>query len=169
VDEARLFALLNIALADAGIAAWDAKYAYDFWRPVTAIQQAEFDNNPQTTAGQRHSERNPAWDSLIGTPPFPEYVSGHSAFSGAAEAILANFFGENVSFTSTSSGLPGISRSYDSFAAAADEAGISRIYGGIHFLAADVDGLAASRALGNYVFDNFLAAKAIGSEIAPNP
>jgi membrane-associated phospholipid phosphatase len=78
VDEARLFALLNIALADAGIAAWDAKYAYDFWRPATAIRQADFDNNPQTTA-------DPTWDSLIGTPPFPEYVSGHSTFSGAAD------------------------------------------------------------------------------------
>jgi membrane-associated phospholipid phosphatase len=156
MDEARLFALLNIALADAAIAAWDAKYAYEFWRPVTAIQQADFDNNPQTTAGRRHSERNTAWDSLIGTPLLPEYVSGHSTFSGAADAILANFFGDNVGFTTTSSGLPGASRSYNNFAAAADEAGISRIYGGIHFLAADVDGLATGRALGNYVFDNFL-------------
>ena len=87
-------------------------------------------------------------------------MSDHSTFSGAADAILANFFGENVGFTSTSIGLPGVSRSYDSFAAAADEAGISRIYGGIHFLAADVDGLATGRALGNYVFDNFLAIEA---------
>jgi hypothetical protein len=82
---------------------------------------------------------------------------------------LANFFGDNVGFTTTSSGLPGVSRSYNSFAAAADEAGMSRIYGGIHFLAADVDGLATGRALGNYVFDNFLAIKGIGSEIDPNP
>jgi membrane-associated phospholipid phosphatase len=160
----------NFALADAAIAAWDAKYTYEFWRPVTAIQQADFDNNPQTTAGRRHSERNPTWDSLIGTPPFPEYVSGHSTFSGAADAILANFFGDNVGFTTTSSGLSGVSRSYDSFAAAADEAGISRIYGGIHFLAADVDGLAAGRALGNYGFDNFLAINGIRkTEIAPSP
>jgi membrane-associated phospholipid phosphatase len=162
VDEARLFALLNIALADAAIAAWDAKYIYEFWRPVTAIRQADFDNNPQTSA-------DPTWDSLIGTPPFPEYVSGHSTFSGAADAILANFFGENVGFTATSSDLPSVSRSYNNFAAAADEAGISRIYGGIHFLAADVDGLAAGRALGNYVFDNFLAIDGIGSEIVPSP
>jgi membrane-associated phospholipid phosphatase len=162
VDEARLFALLNIALADAAIAAWDAKYTYEFWRPVTAIQQADFDNNPQTTA-------DTAWDSLIGTPPFPEYVSGHSTFSGAADAILANFFGDNVGFTTTSSDLPGVSRSYNNFAAAADEAGISRIYGGIHFLSADVDGLAAGRALGNYVFDNFLEIDGIRNEIAPIP
>ncbi|WP_019498655.1 vanadium-dependent haloperoxidase [Pseudanabaena sp. PCC 6802] len=153
VEEARLFALLNIALADAGIAAWDAKYAYEFWRPVNAIRQADLDNNPQTVA-------DTTWDSLIATPPFPEYVSGHSTFSGAADAILTNFFGDNIDFTATSIGLPGVSRSYSSFATAADEAGMSRIYGGIHFLAADVDGLNAGRALGNYVFDNFL-------EIAP--
>jgi membrane-associated phospholipid phosphatase len=155
VDEARLFALLNIALADAGIASWDAKYVYDLWRPVTAIRQADLDDNPQTTTDS-------TWDSLIGTPPFPEYVSGHCTFSGAAEAILANFFGDNVGFATTSSGLPRVSRSYDSFAAAADEAGISRIYGGgIHFLSANVDGLATGRALGNYVFDNFLAINSI--------
>jgi PAP2 superfamily len=136
---------------------------------VTAIQQADFDNNPQTSAGQRHSERDPAWDSLIGTPPFPEYVSVHSTFSGAADAILANFFGGNVGFTTTSSGLPGVSRSYNNFAAAADEAGMSRVYGGIHFLTADVDGLATGRVLGNYVFDNFLAAEGIRNEIAPSP
>ncbi|MCU0516713.1 MAG: vanadium-dependent haloperoxidase, partial [Oscillatoria sp. Prado101] len=71
VEDTRMFALLNIALADAGIVAWDAKYAYDLWRPVTAIRQADTDGNPQTAA-------DITWDPLIGTPPFPSYVSGHS-------------------------------------------------------------------------------------------
>ncbi|WP_044172109.1 vanadium-dependent haloperoxidase, partial [Kamptonema formosum] len=148
-EDARMFALLNIALADAGIVAWDAKYAYDFWRPVTAIHQADTDGNPQTAA-------DITWDPLIGTPPFPEYVSGHSTFSGAADAVLTELFGDNFNFTTTSIGLPGVERQFDSFSDAASEAGMSRIYGGIHFLSANEDGLAAGRSLGHYVVENFL-------------
>lgn len=147
-ENARLFALLNIAEADAGIVAWDAKYEYNFWRPVTAIQQAETDGNPDTTADL-------TWTPLLTTPPFPEYVSGHSAFSGAADAVLTSFFGD-ISFTTFSVGLPGVVRSFDSFTQAADEAGISRVYGGIHFQSANEDGLASGRALGNYVTRNVL-------------
>ncbi|MBW4494493.1 MAG: phosphatase PAP2 family protein [Oscillatoria princeps RMCB-10] len=152
-ENARLFALLNIAIADAGIVAWDAKYTYDFWRPITAIQQAESDSNPQTAG-------DPTWTPLLATPPFPEYVSGHSTFSGAADAILTSFFGENINFTTESAGLPEVRRSFESFTQAASEAGMSRIYGGIHFPSANEDGLAAGKALGEYVFDNFL-----GSEV----
>lgn len=143
-ENARLFALLNIAEADAGIVAWDAKYEYNFWRPVTAIQQADTDGNPNTIA-------DPSWTPLLVTPPFPEYISGHSTFSGAADSVLTSFFGD-ISFTTNSIGLPGVIRSFDSFTEAADEAGISRIYGGIHFQSANADGLAAGRALGQYVF-----------------
>jgi len=151
LQDARLFALLNIALADAGIAAWDAKYAHNFWRPVTAIHQANLDNNPLTTA-------DPTWDSLIGTPPFPEYVSGHSTFSGAADAVLTYFFGNNVSFTDANLGFYGaFARAFNSFSEAANEAGMSRIYGGIHFNSANEDGLEIGIKLGNYVADNFLA------------
>src|SRR3989442_15015252 len=82
IESARLFALLNIAMADAGICVWDAKYVYNFWRPVTAIQQADTDGNPDT-------EGDPDWLPLLNTPAFPEYVSGHSAFSAAAAAVLA--------------------------------------------------------------------------------
>lgn len=142
-ENARLFALLNITEADAGIVAWDAKYEYNFWRPITAIEQADTDGNPDTLADS-------TWNSLLVTPPFPEYISGHSTFSGAADAVLTSFFG-NISFTTSSVGLPGVSRFFDSFTQAANEAGISRIYGGIHFQSANEDGLAAGRALGNYV------------------
>lgn len=142
-ENARLFALLNIAEADAGIVAWDAKYEYNFWRPITAIEQADTDGNPDTLA-------DPTWNPLLVTPPFPEYISGHSTFSGAADAVLTSFFGD-ISFTTSSIGLPGVTRSFDSFTQAANEAGISRIYGGIHFQSANEDGLGAGRALGNYV------------------
>jgi len=87
-DSARLFALLNIALADAAISCWDAKYEYNLWRPVTAIRQADTDNNPNTTA-------DPQWLPLVTTPPFPEYMSGHSTFSGAADAVMSSVFGSD--------------------------------------------------------------------------
>lgn len=145
---ARLFAQLNLGLADAAIVAWDAKFAYEFWRPVTAIQNADADGNPQT-------EPDDAWTPLLITPPFPEYVSGHSTFSGAAAAILSAVFGDQVSFTIGSPGLPNVTRSFISFDAAAEEAGRSRIYGGIHYQFSNADGLAAGRALAGHVLDTF--------------
>lgn len=142
-QNARLFALLNFAMADAGIVAWDAKYAYDFWRPVTAIREADKAGNPDLVA-------DPSWTPLLVTPPFSEYVSGHSTFSGAAAAALEGFFGtDSVSFTTGS-------RSFVRFSAAAEEAGMSRIYGGIHFNSANVKGLNAGKALGQYVTANYL-------------
>jgi hypothetical protein len=77
-ENARLFGLLNIALADAAIVSWDCKYVYNFWRPITAIQEADTDGNPR---------RQTSWTALLATPPFPEYTSGHSTFSGAAALI----------------------------------------------------------------------------------
>jgi hypothetical protein len=149
LDNARLFALLDISLADAGIAAWEAKYNYNFWRPITAIQQAETDGNASTIA-------DASWQPLLTTPAFPEYVSGHSTFSGAAETILTSLLGDNVGFSVNSLGLPGVERQFTSFTAAAEEAGMSRIYGGIHFNSANVDGLATGRNIGNYVLQNLL-------------
>jgi membrane-associated phospholipid phosphatase len=149
-DNARLFALLNLALADAGVVAWDCKFRYDFWRPISAIRNADLTNNPETSA-------DPDWTPLLKTPPFPSYTSGHSTFSAAAAAALANFYGtDTVPFTSTSEGLPGVTRSFGSFAAAAEEAGMSRIYGGIHWSFDNTAGLASGRDLGNYVSRNFL-------------
>ncbi|OCQ99402.1 chemotaxis protein CheB [Oscillatoriales cyanobacterium USR001] len=149
-ENARLFALLNIGLADAGICAWDAKYEYDLWRPVTAIQQADKDGNPATIVDAN-------WQPLLTTPPFPEYTSGHSTFSGAADSILSYFFGDDFCFVD--GGDPSLNsslRKFDSFGNAADEAGMSRLYGGIHFMSANQDGLKAGRDLGNYVVQNFL-------------
>jgi membrane-associated phospholipid phosphatase len=144
-QSARLFALLNVAMADAAIAVWDAKYLYNFWRPVTAILEADSDGNPDTTG-------DPDWTPLLNTPAFPEYVSGHSAFSAAAATILARFVGtDHVPFTIGSDSVPGVTRSYSSFADAAHEIALSRIYGGIHFLSADLDGLTMGQAIGAHV------------------
>ena len=101
-QNARLFALLNIAMADAAICAWDATYHFHNWRPITAIRNGDSDGN-DSTAG------DPAWTSFITTPPFPEYASGHSTFSGAASTILATFYGsDQVAFTARSNSLPGV-------------------------------------------------------------
>jgi hypothetical protein len=149
VDNARLFALLDIGEADAGIVSWDSKYAYNFWRPITAIRNADPTVNPQTIP-------DPTWNSLWVSPPFPSYDSGHSSFSGAADAILTSFFGPNTSFTISSDDVPNATRSFTSFTQAANEAGESRVVGGIHFEFDNQDGLASCRALGNYIVGKFL-------------
>jgi len=159
-ENASLFTLLNIAEADAGIAAWDAKNAFDLWRPIDAIRRGQTDGNDATIA-------DPTWTPLINTPPFPTYTSGHSTFSGAAEVVLSSFFGSNIQFTTQSDGHSGftqrplatsqiVTRTFTSFAQAADEASHSRIYGGIHFEFDSTAGLAAGRALGSYVVASFL-------------
>lgn len=150
IHTARLLALLNLAMADAGIAAWDAKYTYEWWRPVTAIRAGNSDGNPAT-------DPDPAWSPLISTPPFPEHVSGHSTFSAAAAAVLAAVHGQDqFPFRLRSDGLFGAERSYEGFAAAAAESGLSRILGGIHYRAADEGGQALGTAIGRWVVDNFL-------------
>jgi membrane-associated phospholipid phosphatase len=152
-QNARLFALLNIAMADAAICAWDAKYAYNFWRPVTAIRNGETDGNAATVG-------HPTWSSFIITPPFPDYVSGHSTFSGAASQVLAMFYGtDEIAFTTGSDSLPGVTRSFRSFSAAAAEAAISRMYGGIHFRSANADGLASGLAIGEWSFTHYAQPK----------
>jgi hypothetical protein len=149
VESARTMGMLNIALADAAIACWDAKYTYNTWRPITAIQQADKDGNEATTA-------DPNWQPLITTPPFPEFTSGHSTFSGTAATVLTKLLGDNVSFSTTSIGLPGVIRTYTGFQQAADEAGMSRIYGGIHFMPANLEGLNCGSQLGAFVASNFM-------------
>jgi hypothetical protein len=160
LESARLFALLNLALADAGIACWDAKYAYDWWRPITAIRAADTDGNPAT-------EPDPSWTPLILTPAFPEHTSGHSTFSAAAAAVLEAVNGsDEFSFTLYSNGLFGASRTYHRFSEASEEAGMSRIYGGIHFMAANREGQRTGRLVGEYVVAHALQprSKAVESE-----
>lgn len=153
LERARTLALLNLGLADAGISAWDTKYAYDFWRPIDAIRQATEDGNEATA-------EDSTWQPLLQTPPFPAYTSGHSTFSGAAATVLTSIFGEAVAFATRSDGHTGLtqrplatltSRHFDSIWEAADEAGISRVYGGIHFAFDNTAGLTVGDAIGHYV------------------
>jgi hypothetical protein len=149
-QSARLFALMNLATADAYISSFEAKYVFNFWRPITAIRAADTDGNDDTVADAN-------WTPLIVNPQMPAYASGHSTFGGAAAVVLAGFFGtDDIAFTSTSDFIPGVTRSFTSFSKAADENARSRLLAGIHWSFDNVDGLAAGRALGAYVMGNFL-------------
>jgi len=114
---ARLLAQLNIALADATIAIWNAKNYYNFWGPVTAIRATS----------------DPAWTPLLPTPAFQEYPSAHSGVSSAAASVLASFYGNNTAFTVISAGLPGVQRDFTSFSAAVQQVEDARIYAGFHY------------------------------------
>jgi PAP2 superfamily len=141
-DDARLLARLNISLADAAIAIWDAKNHFDRWRPVTAIAQADTDGNPDTVA-------QPGWTPLITTPNFQEYPSGHSGVSSAAATILASEFGDATSFTVSSAGVPGDVRSFTSFSASVAQVNDARVFAGIHFRFACED----ANVVGDHVAD----------------
>lgn len=141
---AAVLALVNLAVADAAIGCWDAKYTYSFWRPITAITLGDSDGN-DATAGV------PSWTPLIVTPPFPEYPSAHSCVSGAAARVLSATFGEQSSFTVVSDVASGGTRSFHSFTAALDEVKNARIFGGIHFRTACVDGQALGIAVADYL------------------
>jgi membrane-associated phospholipid phosphatase len=149
LENARVLALLDLAMADAGIACWEAKYHYVFWRPVTAIPLADTDGNPATSA-------DPSWAPLFVTLAHPEYPSRHSTFSGAAAVVLATFFGEKKHFTMDNDLLIGVTRSFQSFTQALDEVKNARIFAGIHFRSACDDGQATGIQVANWVLDNAL-------------
>ena len=161
-QDARMFGLVNVAMGDAGIAAWDAKYTYNFWRPITAIRLADADGNPATTA-------DPTWTPLGApggpgqpafTPPFPGYVSGHASFGSALFTILAKFYGtDDVHFTIGSDELPGVTRSYSSFSQASMENAWSRVYLGIHFWPDESNGMVLGTAIAKDVFANVMTSK----------
>ncbi len=145
LENARMFAVLDVCLADAAITCWTAKYNYELWRPVTAIREADTDGNDATT-------KDESWLPLLNTPAFPSYSSGHSTFSGAASTALAEFFGtDNISFTVPSEVTGVADRSYDSLSDAASEAGRSRIYGGIHYEFDNQAALSSGRQIADYV------------------
>ena len=153
-ENAHLFALLNLSIADGFVVVWDAKYRYLFWRPVTAIQNGDADGNPSTapdTAWQ------PWLDSTTGTPNHPEYPSAHAVVSGAAAAILAATFGDDTAFTATSNVFPG-TRSFSSFSSALAEIADARVFGGIHFRTSCVIGNGVGQEVADYVMSHAMRA-----------
>ena len=137
-DNAHLLATMNLAVADAIIACWDAKYNFEFWRPVTAINLTD----------------DPAWTPLFATPPHPEYTSGHSSASSAAATVLADYFGDDTPFMLQSPAAPGWVRIYPSFSSAVDEVADARVFAGIHFRAACEDGELLGSEVAAYILEN---------------
>ena len=152
-ENARLFALLNLTLADGVIAFYDAKYTYSFWRPVTAVRAADTDNNPDTIADAN-------WLPEVGnTTPDPSYPGAHAVISAAAATVLIAFFkSDRFDFQVSSEVLPGVHRSFPRVSAAAEEATLSRIFAGVHFRFDLVTGQRLGRQVADSVLDNFLTA-----------
>ena len=155
-QNARLFALLNMAGADSLIAGFDTKYTYNFWRPITAIRAGDSDGNNDTLGDQNWTPLAPL--PGFATPPHPDYISNHSNFSAAAAEVLDSFFGsDDFDYSITTSTVPnGAYRSYHSFSEAAAECGASRIYVGYHFGTAVRHGLNMGKQIGNFGFNHFL-------------
>jgi hypothetical protein len=171
----RLFTLVNVAMADAGIAIWESKYFYQFWRPVTGIREADEgtgptgrgDGNPSTVADLTYVPNGAPSSNLSGpdfTPPFPAYPSGHAGFGGALFEVLRRFYGtDNVAFTFTSDEYNGVTRdrdgvvrpihprSFTSFSQAEEENGQSRVYLGIHWSFDKTEGIEQGRRIARYV------------------
>ncbi len=146
-----LFALLNLTFADAVIAFYDAKYTYNFWLPVTAVRDADTDDNPETVA-------DPNWLPEVGnTAPDPSYPGAHGVISGAGAAVLDSFFKRrHFDFSVTSEVLPGVERSFNSFSAAAAEATLSRVFAGQHFRFDLTTGERLGREVADFVDYHFL-------------
>lgn len=148
VENARLFALLNMAGADAYIACWEAKYRYNHWRPVTAIRSADSAGNPAIAA-------DATWEPLIPTPTHPEYPAGHTAYGAATEHILHAFFGDKASFSLTNPGVK-VTRNYQSLSQMGKEIEDARVWGGVHYRTAVVDGTKLGHEVADYGLKNYL-------------
>jgi len=150
LDNARLFALFSMATADASIAIFDAKYAYNFWRPVTAIRNADMDGNNAT-------ERDPNWEPMITTPMHPEYPCAHCISQGSAASVLEAFFGDAVlTFTMTSTTAPGVTRTFSRLSDYVTEVVNARVYDGVHYRTSGEVGAAMGRKNGQYAVQNYL-------------
>jgi hypothetical protein len=166
-DSARLFALLDLSMADAIITTWHDKYSYNFWRPITAIRHADGDGNPNTAA-------DPVWTPLFDpsllpaaggvgpaliTPPYPEAPSGASAAASAAMHALASFFGtDEMAFYATSSRFPGEQRPFNRFSDLTAEVLDARVWAGIHFRHSDVQAEKIGHDVGSYIDTHWFSA-----------
>lgn len=149
-ETARLFALLNLAEADTGIAIWETKFFYSTWRPENAIREMDTSQNPNV-------KPNPDFIPNLPSPSFPAYVSGHSGFSAAGAHMLALYFGtDDISFSIGSDGLPGVVHTFDKFSDAQKEAGMSRVWGGIHTMSDNLEAQKMGVEVADWVYTHAL-------------
>jgi hypothetical protein len=150
IQNARLFALVEMAVADSYIAVFEAKYAYNFWRPITAIRNGDIDGNDATA-------RDPSWEPLVDTPLHPEYPCAHCINSSAARAVLESEFGAGAhSLTMTSATAPGVTHKWATIAEYAEEVSLARIYGGLHYRNSTMVGKAMGKKIGELAVQNYL-------------
>jgi hypothetical protein len=149
LERARVYALVAMAAADAAIAVFDAKYTYNFWRPVTAIRNGDTDSNDATV-------RDPGWEAFINTPLHPEYPCAHCITQTAVATVLEKLYGDTVEFALTSPTAPGVTRRYRRLSDYATEVLNARIYDGVHYRTSGDVGAAMGRQIAAYVVDNVL-------------
>jgi hypothetical protein len=153
VDAARMFAAVDMSEADAIISAWHAKYLYGFWRPITAIQLADTDGNPATTA-------DPTWTPLLTTPPYPDYVSGYSTLTGAFTRALEDVLDtEHLQLALISTAVPGAVRGYDSGSSLRGDVIDARVWLGIHFRTADTAGVEMGERVADWALDHYFGGR----------
>lgn len=147
-EQARLFALVNMANSDANISTWDAKYTYGFWRPITAIRDAALDGNADTMP-------DPLWRPLLNTPNHPDYAAGHSGSSGAAVRVLQLVFGTDAIPTISTGGF-GITRTFLNFSAMVDDVTTARVAAGAHFRFSCETAARMGRQVGQFAVTHYL-------------
>ena len=153
-ENARLFALMNMAADDAAINAWETKFFYNQWRPITAIRQGDSDGNPSTVG-------DPHWNSLVVTYPFPDYTSAHAVISAANATVLIETFGDNpgMPFSLFSNAHPHFVHTWETFSQGIDEVIDARVWGGIHWRTSDKVGAQVGEKIGRYVLHHALRCK----------
>jgi hypothetical protein len=149
-ENARIFALLGMAIFDAMVVCFDSKYFYDYWRPVTAIRLGHTDGN-------RHTDADTTWAPFVFTPPFPSYPSGHASFGGAARRVLERVYGKDgLAITLTSPEVPDVVLHYTSWKQITDDIDDARIYGGVHYRFDQEEAARQGRKVGRYVLRHWL-------------
>jgi hypothetical protein len=156
IDNARLFALVSVARFDALVAVFDAKYHYDFWRPITAIRNGDIDDNPAT-------DRDPTWQPIADTPMHPEYPCAHCILSGSMTGAVETLFGtaDVPEISTTSPTLPGVTHRWTNMRAFDDEVAQARIWAGFHYRFSTVVGADMGRKIGEYVVKNVMQPAAV--------